>query len=74
MFDLKADLNSKRIIYNNNPIDKWCLSNVEVKSDTNGNIQPMKGIDVRKRIDGVISLLCSYIVLNDNKDDYTNMI
>jgi len=74
MKSMKADLKSKRIVYNNNPIDKWCLSNTEIKADINGNIQPVKGLDVKMRIDGLISLLCGYIVLEDNKDDYTNMI
>ena len=74
MKSMKADLKSKRIVYNNNPIDKWCLSNTEVKTDINGNIQPVKGLDVKMRIDGLISLLCGYIVLEDNKDDYTNII
>jgi len=74
MKNMKADLQSNKIIYNNNPIDKWCLSNTEVKSDINGNIQPVKGLDNRKRIDGTISLLCSYKVLQDNRDEYENMI
>lgn len=74
LFDLKADLTSKNIVYNNNPIDKWCLSNTCVKSDANGNIQPMKGIDVTKRIDGTVSMICAYIVLQDNKDDYLGII
>ena len=74
MLNFKADLDAKKIIYNNNPIDKWCLSNVEIKADANGNIQPVKGLDVRKRIDGFISGICGYIVLEDNKEDYINMI
>jgi phage terminase large subunit-like protein len=74
MLTLKADLKAKRIVYNDNPIDKWCLSNTEIKADINGNIQPVKGLDVKKRIDGLISLLCGYIVLHDFKDDYKNMI
>lgn len=74
MKDLKADLKAKKIVYNNNPIDKWCLSNTEIKADINGNIQPVKGLDTRMRIDGTISLICGYIVLQDNKDDYLNMI
>jgi phage terminase large subunit-like protein len=74
MFDIKADLASKKIVYNNNPIDKWCMSNVEIRADINGNIQPLKGIDTTKRIDGMVSLLCGYIALNDNLEDYLNMI
>lgn len=74
MKSMKADLQANKIIYNNNPIDKWCLSNTEIKADINGNIQPVKGLDNRKRIDGTISLLCGYIVLQDNRDEYLSII
>ncbi len=74
MKELKADLCSHRIIYNNNPIDKWCLSNTEIKVDINGNIQPIKGMDSRKRIDGAVTLIIGYVVLLDKLSDYINMI
>jgi phage terminase large subunit-like protein len=72
--DLKAELRSQHIIHNGNPIDMWCLSNAEIKVDINGNIQLVKGMDERKRIDGVVSLACAYIVLKDMWDQYTNII
>jgi phage terminase large subunit-like protein len=72
--DLKADLKAKKICHNSNPIDMWNLSNTEIKADINGNIQLVKGMDNRKRIDGVVSLACGYIVLNDKKDEYVNII
>jgi phage terminase large subunit-like protein len=72
--ELKADLASKLIVHNGNPIDMWNLSNCEVKSDINGNIQLVKGMDNRKRIDGVVSLACGYIVLRDKFDEYINLI
>lgn len=74
MKDLEADLKSKIIIYNNNPVDKWCLSNVNVDTDKNGNIQPEKGRNKRKRIDGAAALLDAYVVLEQKKNDYLNMI
>lgn len=74
MKSMKADLESNRIIHNSNPVDMWCLSNTEIKTDVNGEIQPVKGRDPRKRIDGTISLLCAYIVLLDNNDEYTGCI
>lgn len=74
MKELKADLEAKRVIYNNNPIDKWCLSNMEVQSDINGNIQPIKGMDSRKRIDGGVALIIGYVVLKDKMSEYENMI
>lgn len=73
MLKLGADLKSKIIVYNNNPIDKWCLSNTCVDMDKNGNIQPIKGIS-RKRIDGTAALLNAYVVLQDKVSDYQNMI
>ncbi len=72
--ELRADLGAKRIVHNSNPIDMWCLSNTEIKADINGNIQLVKGLDNRKRIDGVVSLACGYIVLKDKWDEYVNLI
>lgn len=74
MKELKADLEADRVVYNNNPIDKWCLSNMEVQSDINGNIQPVKGMDSRKRIDGGVALIIGYVVLKDKMSEYENMI
>lgn len=37
-----ADLENHLIIYNNNPVDKWCLCNTAVDIDKNDNIQPIK--------------------------------
>ena len=73
MKELKADLQAKRIIYGGNPIDKMCLANTEIKADINGNIQPVKSLDQRKRIDGTISLLCGYKVLRDKREEYVNL-
>ena len=70
MKDLKADFQEKKIVYGGNPIDKWCLLNTEVKTDINGNIQPVKGSHRYRRIDGTIALLCAYKVLMDKKDAF----
>ena len=69
MKDLKADLGASRLVDNNNPIDKWCMLNTEVRPDINGNIQPVKITDSRRRIDGTIALICAYKVLQDNLDE-----
>jgi len=74
MKSLGADLESKRIIYNNNPILKWNLSNVSIDIDKNNNIQPVKGSNSKKRIDGFASLLDAYVVLERHYEDYQNMI
>ncbi|WP_251861960.1 terminase TerL endonuclease subunit [Clostridium sp. Marseille-Q2269] len=74
MKELKADLEAHKVIYNNNPIDKWCLSNTEIKTDINNNIQPIKGVDNRKRIDGCVALIIGYVVLKDKMSEYEIMI
>lgn len=73
MKSLAADFKAHRIVYNNNPVDKWCLVNTEVKTDVNGNIQPVKSLDARRRIDGTVALLCGYKVLQDKADVYVNL-
>lgn len=74
MHNLGADLKAKRINYNNNPLDKWCLSNTTVDMDKNGNIQPHKGTNQRRRIDGTAALLNAYVVLQEKMSEYANMI
>lgn len=74
MQNLAAHLEAKHINYNNNPILKWCMGNVAVDIDRNGNIQPKKQINQRLRIDGFASLLDAYTSYERNMDDYLNMI
>lgn len=74
MKSLGADLAKKRIVYNNNSILKWNLTNVAVDIDKNDNIQPMKTSNPKKRIDGFASLLDAYVALERHIEDYQNMI
>ena len=73
MKSMGADLEAKRINYNNNPITKWCLSNTSVDIDKNGNIQPLKSNE-RRRIDGTAAMLNAYVILQEKMQDYLNMI
>ena len=68
--ELKADLSAKRVIYQNHPILKWCLSNMNVESDKNGNIQPCKGKNPRARIDGAAALLNAYVIYKKHEEEY----
>ena len=74
MKQLEADLKNGNVIYNNNPIMKWNLSNTQAKIDINGNIQPSKLGSKYKRIDGAVALIIAYAVLNRYKIEYENMI
>lgn len=74
MKSLGADLDAKKVIYNNNPIDKWCLFNTAVDIDKNDNIQPMKTSVPTRRIDGTAALLDAYVIYQDFFNDYMTMI
>ena len=71
---LKADLVKNRIIYNNNPIDKWCLANTAIDEDRNGNIQPIKTSKSTRRIDGTAALLDAYTIYFEYEDEYLSII
>lgn len=70
MKELGADLQKKRIVYNNNPVLKWCLTNVGVDQDINGNIQPIKSQNGRQRIDGFAALLDAYVAYTRHLEEY----
>ena len=74
MKSLGADLSKKKIIYNNNPILKWCLANTSVDIDKNENIQPAKGNLGTRRIDGTAGLLNAYVMLERNMEEYMALI
>jgi phage terminase large subunit-like protein len=74
MKTLGADLAVKIVNYNNNPILKWNLANTRVKIDKNNNIQPDKGKNPTKRIDGTAALLDAYVELERHLEEYMVMI
>lgn len=70
---LGADLEAKRVNYNNNPILKWCLSNTGVVEDRNANIIPVKSNNPRQRIDGTASLLNAYVGLCEHLNEFERL-
>lgn len=74
MKQMGADMRSKNIVYNANPLFEWCSTNVEISPDANGNIRPMKNRNNNVRIDGFASALDAYVVLERNYENYINLI
>lgn len=70
MQQLGADLQAKKINYNNNPILRWCLTNTGVLTDRNGNIVPIKNQSPKMRIDGTASLLDAYTGLFEHYEEF----
>ena len=71
---LGADLQAHKVIYNNNPVLKWCLTNTGIQTDRNGNIVPIKNQSPKQRIDGAAALLDCYVGLYEHFTEYTNAI
>lgn len=70
---LRQLLKSKTIIYNDDPVLKWCLGNLRIKIDSNGNMSPTKDRTLSLRDDAAMALLDALTVYLDNKEDYDNM-
>lgn len=72
---VEADLKSKLLIYNNNPIDKWCLENTALKMNSKYEIMPAKiqGQD-EKKIDGAVTMIIGYRVYLDNRSEYLQLV
>jgi phage terminase large subunit-like protein len=64
---LETHLKNKILCFQNNPITKWCLSNIQLVQDTNGNYSPKKvNDDPNMKIDGAAVILNCYVsVAND---------
>lgn len=73
MKSLACDLAAKKINYNNSPILKWCLTNTKIEVDKNDNIRPIKGKNPKQRIDGAVSLIDAYVILQRHYEDYLAM-
>lgn len=74
MQNMGADLQAKKVNYNNNPILKWCLTNTAVQEDRNGNIVPKKASSPKQRIDGTASLLDAYVGLYEKYNEFLNAL
>ena len=64
------------IVYNNNPVLRWCLLNTAVKSanrDGIMSIQPVKS-SANKRIDGMVSLLNAFVTYFDKEEEYLRYV
>lgn len=71
----EADLKSRYVSYNGNPIDKWCLANCCCQVDNVGNIQPVKAPgQANKRIDGAVTLIMLYEVYRRYRSDFISQV
>ncbi|MBQ0112222.1 MAG: terminase large subunit [Bacteroidales bacterium] len=72
MKSMGATFQEHRVIYQNNPILRWCLANTAAKAlnkDGIETIQPVK-MHQNKRIDGMVSLLNAWVVYDKHLEEY----
>lgn len=76
MKEMGATFEEHKVIYQNNPILRWCLANTACKSlnkDGIETIQPVK-IQQNRRIDGMVSLLNAWVGYVKHFDEYSPYI
>lgn len=76
MKQLEGALKDRLVVYQNNPILRWCLLNTAKKTankDGIETIQPVKSASNR-RIDGMVSLLNAWVCYNNHVDDFLRYV
>lgn len=74
MQQMGADLQAKKVNYNNNPVLKWCLTNTGIQTDRNGNIVPVKNQAAKMRIDGTAAMLNTWVGLYEHFEEFKNVL
>ncbi len=72
---VEKDLQGNLIVYNNNPIDKWCLENTALNLNSKEEIMPIKiqGQD-SKKIDGAVTIIIAYRIYIDNRTEFLDLV
>lgn len=76
MKQMGATFEEHKVVYQNNPILRWCLTNTAKKSlnkDGIESIQPVK-IQQHRRIDGTVSLLNAWVGYVKHFEEYINYL
>ena len=72
---LEADIRDQSVWFNDNPIDKWCLTNTSVQVFDTGHLMPVKiKNQASRRIDGTLSAVMCYEMLRRYKTELQNFL
>lgn len=70
---LESDFKQHLVEYGDNPITKWCLSNVCMSVDNLGRCMAVKiNKQQNRRIDGAVALIIAWATLYHNKGEYVS--
>lgn len=72
---VEADLKCNLIVYNNNPVDKWCFENTALTFNSKMDMMPTKvqGQD-SKKIDGAVTTIIAYKIYSDNRSEFMQLV
>ena len=74
MASLESDLTYKKLNYNNNEMDRWCLKNTAFKLNNMGLKMPVKiWNQAKNRIDGTLGLLTAYAAYSRFSSTYLSL-
>lgn len=72
---VEADLKSRDINYNENPVDKWCLGNAALKLNDRGQCMAVKTNNIKsKRIDGAVTKVILYETFRRNRNEFLECV
>lgn len=76
MKELKGLFAENRMVYNANPMLRWCLYNTAVKSTNKDGIESIQPVKTSKsrRIDGFVSLLNAYTCFKNHEEEYMRYV
>src|SRR5690606_10080406 len=72
MKELGGLFQEHRVVYQNNPMLRWCLLNTGVKTANRDGIQSIQPVKTssNKRIDGMVSLLNAMVSYKNHEEEY----
>lgn len=71
---VEADLRSKLLIYNSDPLDRWCLENTSLAVNSKLERMPAKIQGKEdKKIDGAVTMIICYRIYMDNRSEFVEL-
>lgn len=69
-------LEDGKVIYQNNPMLRWCLLNTGVKTTNRDGIQSIQPVKTgtTKRIDGMVSLLNAFVGYVNHEEEFSSYV
>ncbi len=76
MKDLEGKLRENKVIYQNNPMLRWCLFNTAKKVTSKSGLETIMPdkIQAHRRIDGTVSLLNAWTIMFNNEAEYVSYL